>query len=275
MKHHFADFLDRDGEYWTIIPNSDRYEYSVGDVPTGSKQITIVTVGRDEKNWERIFSFPNLEELTLHEPTKEQLQSTGELSQLKRLRITHSRPKDIEFIAKLEQIEELVLEYVSGFSDLSPLQNLLKLRSLHIENLRRVTDFEGLSGIQSLLYLSIYGTLDWKQPIGNFEFLAELPSLEVFALWQVVSRQPYPALRPLVNLKNLKTLKIPNNIFATEEYALVETGLPAVDGAKWDVCSVVGDWIPLSNNDIRSKLPVEVLRTKYPEVLIGRMVKEE
>ena len=36
MKHHFADLLDRNGEYWTILPNADRYAYSIGDVPEGS-----------------------------------------------------------------------------------------------------------------------------------------------------------------------------------------------------------------------------------------------
>ena len=134
-------------------PNRERYAYSVGDVPAGSKEITIVTFGSDDENWERIFTLPNLEELTLHEPTKEQLQSISKLTALKRLRITHSRPKDIDFISSLVNIEELVLEYVSGFSDLSPLQSLKKLRSLHMENLRRVKEFDGLSGI-CLLYTS-------------------------------------------------------------------------------------------------------------------------
>jgi len=73
MKHHFGDMIDRDGDYWTIIPNRERYAYFVGDVPPGSKEITIVTVSKDDDKWETILSLPNLEELTLHEPTKEQL----------------------------------------------------------------------------------------------------------------------------------------------------------------------------------------------------------
>ena len=48
-------------------------------------------------------------------------------------------------------------------------------------NLRRVSDFGVLSGITRIQYLSIYGTLDWKQPISDFEFLRGLPSLEVLA----------------------------------------------------------------------------------------------
>ena len=165
MRHHFGDLLDRDGDYWTIIPNIDRYAYRIGDVPSGSKQVTIVTVGKEDEHWSRVLTLPNLDELTLHAPTPAQVAAIGELRSIKRLRITHARPRSLEFIKSMRSVEELVLEYVSGFSDLSPLQKLKRLRALHIENLRGVSNFSGLSGIASLRYLSINGTLDWKQPI--------------------------------------------------------------------------------------------------------------
>ncbi|WP_295152734.1 hypothetical protein [uncultured Campylobacter sp.] len=69
------------------------------------------------------------------------------------------------------------MEYVSGFCDLSPLRELKSLRSAHFENLRRASDFSGLSGMASLRYLCINGTLDWDQPIVDFEFLKGLCSL--------------------------------------------------------------------------------------------------
>ena len=128
MRHHFGDMLDRDGGYWTIVPNRERYAYRFGDVPAGSKEVTIVTIGKDDANWSRALTLPNLEELTLHEPTVEQLGAIGELHLLKRLRITHAHPRTIEFIRTLLGLEELVLEYVSGFNDLSPLQCLKRLR---------------------------------------------------------------------------------------------------------------------------------------------------
>lgn len=28
MKHHFVDFLDRTGDYWTTIPNRERFSES-------------------------------------------------------------------------------------------------------------------------------------------------------------------------------------------------------------------------------------------------------
>ena len=259
MKHHFGDFLDREGDYWTIIPNRDRYAHALGDVPSGSKQITIVTIGRNETHWKRIFTFPNLEELTLHEPSKEQLSALRDLPRIKRLRITHARPTDVEFLTSLVKTEELVLEYVSGFSDLSPLRYLRNLQSLHIENLRRVSDFNGLSGVHSLRYLHIDGTFDWKQPIESFEFMKGLPGLEVFSLGQVISKGKYPVLLPLLSLMN---------VFATEEYALLEVGLSGLRGASWDVCKSFASQMELPKNDIRGRLPVDTIRTNHPEVTV-------
>ena len=94
MLHHFGDLLDREGGYWTTLPNRERHAYRIGDVPAGSKDVTIVTVGKDDANWSRALTLANLEELTLHEPTAEQLGAIGELYLLKRLRITHAHPAD-------------------------------------------------------------------------------------------------------------------------------------------------------------------------------------
>jgi hypothetical protein len=233
MRHHFCDFLDREHGYWTIIPNRERYLRRISDVVEGCTETSIVTVGKEDSVWEHVLTLPNLEELTLHEPTKEQLNSVVKLSDLKRLRITHARPKHIEFLEPLEALEELVLEYVSGFSDLSPLRKLERLRSLHIENLRRVSNFEGLSGVTSLQYLAISGTLDLKQPIDNFEFLRGLPNLEYLRFWQFMNKSEYPALLPALSLTHLKKLVIVWTELPTEEYALLEAGLPGVEGADW------------------------------------------
>jgi hypothetical protein len=95
MKHHFGDLLDRDGDYWTIVPNVERYAHRIGETPAGSEQILVATIGSADEAWRNVFSFPNLEELTLHEPSHEQLQAVAELTALKRLRITHAKFFDL------------------------------------------------------------------------------------------------------------------------------------------------------------------------------------
>jgi hypothetical protein len=56
MRHHFGDLLDRDGGYWTILPNKDRCAYRIGDVPVDSKEVAIVTIGKTDKNWSTLKS---------------------------------------------------------------------------------------------------------------------------------------------------------------------------------------------------------------------------
>jgi len=241
MKHHFADFLDREGDYWTTIPNMERYAYSADKKIKDTEKVKILSISKDDKNWKQVFDCPNIEEITLHEPNKEQVESTRILTNIARLRVTHLRTKDIEFLSELNKLEELILEYVSGFSDLTPLRKLTKLKSLYFENLRGVANFDGLKGLDSLRYLHIDGTLDWNQPIKNFGFLAGLPNLEVFSLGFITNKSEFPALLPILKLKKLKKINIIRSTFKTKEYAFLETALPKVDGCSWDLCWKNGD----------------------------------
>lgn len=237
MKHHFGDFLDRTGDYWTTIPNRERFAF-ISDFEISNKdEVKILTISKSQEkaHWEQIFDCPNLEELTLHDPSKEQVKAIGRLTNIKRLRVTFFRATDIEFIGELINLEELILEYVSGFSDLSPLLKLTKLKSLHFENLRRVSNFDGLQGLTSLRYLHIDGTLDWNQPIENFEFVKGLPNLEVFSLGFIINKTAYPAFLPLLHLKKLKKIKIVRDTFKTNEFAFLTVALPHVEGCDWDL----------------------------------------
>ena len=222
--------LDRDGDYWTMLPNRERYRHRLGDVARDAKAVTFF--GKDD-DVEALFDFPDLEELTFHEPKKEHLAVLGKLTGIQRLRVSHARPRDLTFLEPLTNVEQLVLEYVSGFDSLAPLRSLPRLRALHLENLRRVSDFSGLEGIESLRYLCIDGTLDWKQPVSDFEFCRGLPNLEVLTLWGIINKTPFPATLPLLSLRGLQKLKMGWNALSVEEYALLEVGLADVEGADW------------------------------------------
>lgn len=236
MRHHFSDLLDRAGEYWIIIPNRERYAYVADDVIEDKDSVKILTINKCHKNWQQVFDCHNIEELTLHDPSKEQIQNLQRLAQIKRLRITSFHANDIEFVGSLYNLEEIVFEYVSGFSDLSPLNKLGKLKSLHLENLRRVSNFNGLKGLASLKYLHVDGTLDWNQPIENFEFLKGLPNLEVLSLCFVATRAEFPALLPMLHLRKLQKIKIGRATFNTNEYAFLEAAMPEVEGCSWNLC---------------------------------------
>ena len=268
MKHHFADVLYRELGHWKMTPNHARHVYSITHLQAISDQITIVTIGKNDANWQIIPDLPKLEELTLHNPSKEQLATLGDLDKVKRLRLTHCRPSELTQLARLANVEELVLEYVSGFSDLSPIAQMPSLRALHLENLRGVEDFGPLSKARQLRHLSIRGTLDWTQPVQDFAFLATLEKLEALRLWQIRCLASSPALIAATRLKKLKHIGIAPNIFQTIDYALMEIAHPDVDGAKQVPVQVSASrYLPLPVDDIRSKLPKDVIKARHPEVV--------
>lgn len=226
MKHHFGDFLDRTGDYWTTLPNIERFAF-IADFEIAKKddaKILTISKTQDKTHWVQMFDCPNLEELTLHDPSKEQVQAIRKLTNIKRLRVTFFRATDIEFIGELFNLEELILEYVSGFSDLTPLKKLKKLKSVHFENLRQVNDFSKLAGIESLRYIYINGTFDWNQPVENFDFLSKVPNLEIFGLGFGVKiiYPTYPIFKSLIDHKKIKKLRIGRAFCSLEDYAFAE-----------------------------------------------------
>lgn len=279
MKHHFGDALDRSAGHWNLVPNAQRYAHHIDKLPKDASGVRIVTIGKDDQTWRRAADLPALEEVTLHEPSQEQLSFVSDLGQITRLRITHARPKSIEFLAPLKKLEELVLEYVSGFSDLGPVSSLPNIRALHLENLRRVSDFGGLSGAKNLRHLTIDGTLDWKQPITGFGFASGLPSLEVLRLLKVITKAQYPATLPLVSLRKLKVLQAHHRVFARREYALLEEGLSEVQGADWGpYVRFAYSMMSLPPGDPRRLLSDEELAANHPEVrnyrALGRVIPD-
>ncbi|HEU4470793.1 MAG TPA: hypothetical protein VFR58_06920 [Flavisolibacter sp.] len=281
MKHHFGDFLDRTADYWTTTPNRDRYAFIANFDISNKEEVKILTINKDQSkdHWEQIFDCPNLEELTLHNPSKEQVCAARKLTNIKRLRVSFFKTDDIEFIGELTNLEELILEYVSGFSDLTPLKKLTKLKSLLCENLRGVSNFDGLKGIKSLRYLHIDGTLDWKQPIESFNFLTELENLEVLALGFITNKSDYPALLPILALKKLKKFMTGMSTVAAREFAFLEVTIPDVyrcnfsNGRLERYVINKDNWVyflgkgtrSINLNDPRSKEKIELFEKKYEE----------
>lgn len=269
MKHHFGDMLDRSGGHWTLVPNVERYAYQMPEWTSGQKLVSIATISSDDTNWELIGTFPNLEELTLHSPSREQLAFISKLWRLKRLRITHARPKDIGFLSRLQNLEEVILEYVSGFSDLSPIGELKQLRALHVENLRRVSDFSGLKGAASLKYLSIYGTVDCSQPINCFDFLSSLDALEYLGLHFLKAPKVDQPLASIKQLENLRKLDVSMNAFPLEVFAWTEANLSHVNGAvRPAFVKFGGKDEEIHQGDIRFRMPIEEF-SRFPNLFIG------
>ena len=110
MKHHWADFLDREDGHWTMVPNRERYAHELSGVPSDESKVRILTLGKKDTDWLRVLGFPSLEEVTLHEPSPEQVAGVCEIQTLRRLRISHLSARDIEPLGNARNLEEVVLE---------------------------------------------------------------------------------------------------------------------------------------------------------------------
>lgn len=268
MKHHFGDMLDREYGHWTIKPNRERWGYNYPDLLEVPDDLSILTLTKDTKNWERLIDLRSLEELTLHECSKEQLLALERIGPLKKLRITHARPKSLDLLESQQTLEELILEYVSGFDNLNAIGSLPQLTSLHLENLRRVRDFSPLSRSKTLKYLSIDGTFDWKQPIESLSFLSNLDSLEYLRLQGVRVFSDSPVFQGIDKLKNLKKVNIYMSAFPLKDFAYLEAVIPNVEGA------VRAAYIFKESNrvyfkppDMRATMSEKDLK-QYPKILI-------
>ncbi|MGU3374984.1 leucine-rich repeat domain-containing protein [Chryseobacterium sp. M5A1_1a] len=226
MEQENVGLLGKTDDYWKIIPTHHTLSYSVDQAIIDNKTVKILTLNKHNQHWKLIFDCQDLEEVNLDQPSQEQIQAINELKQLKRVRVKNLRTNNIEFLSGLMNIEEVAIEYVSGFSDLSPLQHLPKLKALHLENLRKVSNFDGIRGIKSLKYLHIDGTLDWNQPIENFSFLEELPELEVLSLMNITNKASFPAFLSVLKLEKLLELRIPRETLDTAEYAFLDVAKP-------------------------------------------------
>lgn len=258
MRHHFGDMLNREYGHWTITPNVERWKYRFENLLDAPEDISILTITKKDIHWEKVLDLKNLRELTLHEPSKEQLQALPKLRNLINLRISHCRPKTLGFLHNQIFLKELILEYVSGFDDLSPISNLPKIKALHLENLRGVKCFSGLKNCVSLQYLSIYGTLDWNQPVQTLDFMSGLRSLEYFESAFVRYLAEFPVFRSIRDLQFLKKIKVTMNAVSLEDFAYLAANRPDVLGANRNPYELHGEKTHLiTESDYRAAWPIK------------------
>ena len=161
-------------------------------------------------------------------------------------------------LSTCRELSELVLEYVSGFSDVGPLGLLPSLQALHLENLRNVDDFSGLGLSSSLKYLSIDGTIDWSQPVSSLEFLGSMEALEHLRLMHVRTRAVPTPLMGLLKLKKIRKIDFSRTAFSLDVYAWLEAKLSHLEGSmlKPSVRFLAKDR-EIATRDIRSQMPAE------------------
>lgn len=205
--------------HWTL----SREENYFDDLANAPKDIQIISLKRDDKNWDILPSLSALEEATAINPTKKQLSLLYTCKGLKRLRLWTTRGAHFDDLEELQDLEELACFNVSGPKSLGPVAKLPKLRSLLIENMRSLSDWSALGEARSLKCLCISGGfVEALQEVQSLDFLENLAELSHLHTGSVRCRSDWPAFRGLKYLKNLQTLHINPYFFTLDDHAYLE-----------------------------------------------------
>lgn len=233
MNNYTKSYFGNPSGHWTSQDWGSRSEYNFSELLSENEYHTkFIRLKGSSEDWVKIAKFENLEEIHLYAPTHEQISFISNIKCIKRLKIDCYRPKNIDFLSKLSNLEELSLEAVSGFEDLEPIKSLPKLRTLNLHMLRRVKNFTALESLSELKFLSIHGNFDFHQPVENLNFLEGLKKLEflIFEYVRILEKER-PAY-PLIFSNKLKYVEFPRNLFSLEEFGFVAEVLKGVEGAE-------------------------------------------
>jgi hypothetical protein len=123
-------------------------------------------------------------------------------------------------------LEHLMLGWAPRLVDLSFLADLPALRTVYLEDMKRV-DLATLPELPQLTGLYLGGGMWETLEVSSFAPFTRLPNLRYLRLSNVKPLDG--SLRPLAALQSLRELHLPN-FFAIEETARLSAALPTVDG---------------------------------------------
>ena len=162
----------------------------------------------NEKNFAKVISMLDVEALYIYEARVSSIESIGNLSRLKHLKI----------------------DWATKFDDLTPLTRLTQVESLHLEHTTRVEDLDPIRHLKRLRSFGFEGGINVRATAKSLLPIAELEFLEDVILTNLKVLEG--GLRPLARCKSLKEL-IVSQQFGWRDYAYLAAKLPHVDCDKF------------------------------------------
>lgn len=130
---------------------------------------------------------------------------------LVRLNIKWGAYKDISSIENIGKIESLHIGSGAGVQSIEPLSRLETLQELSVENFQKIKDYSPLSSLAKLRGLSIQG--DGLGPqyikVDSLDFLMDMPKLTSFTF--VTARLKSKDYSPVLSLQELTHLTLPSH----------------------------------------------------------------
>lgn len=130
---------------------------------------------------------------------------------------------DISNISNLMQLQYLHLGGGISISDISVISSLKKLKSFEADNLQGISDYSFLASLNNIVDLLIEGDpYSSMKPVTlkSLKFLESMPQIQRLSLSMTkIEDQSY---LPILKIKNLKHLELPNNKDANKDIKAFE-----------------------------------------------------
>jgi Leucine-rich repeat (LRR) protein len=131
-------------------------------------------------------NFPQLKGLVIRGDTIGSIEAMKYLHNLEELRICSSTVFDISPIANLVSLKSLSLDCLTNITDISPIAHLKSLETLYLIGLEKVDDITAVGNLKNLETLSIengnFSYYDWDI-IENLNPISDIVSLKKFDLF--------------------------------------------------------------------------------------------
>jgi Leucine-rich repeat (LRR) protein len=175
------------------------------------------------KNLERLKELSGIEKLWLYTVNQTEFDLIVRYVRPKIFYIYEMRVEDLSSLELLSNTEKIYLCWNTKSSKLWDLSKNANLRSLSIEDFKRLNDLEPLQYCRNLEELRLSGGIWNTLKIDTLEPLKKLTNLRYLNLTNI--RVKDESLEPLTHLRKLEELIISNQ-FPTEEYARLSVALP-------------------------------------------------
>lgn len=205
-----------------VVPRRAIVE-DVGVVPADA---TFVATRGTARALGRLGALEQLVALWANPATPELFRACATAPRLRALYICHFKRLADVSLKGADGLEHLMLGWAPRLADLSFLADLPALRTLYLEDMKRI-DLETLPALPQLTGLYLGGGMWSTLKVPSLTPLTRLPNLRYLQLSNV--RPEDGSLRPLAALQGLRDLHLPN-FFAIEETARLSAALPATKG---------------------------------------------
>mgnify|MGYP001770233273 CR=1 FL=1 len=175
------------------------------------------------KNLERLKELSSIEKLWLYTVNQTEFDIIVQYVKPKIFYVYEMRVEDLSSLELLSNTERIYLCWNTKASKLWDLSKNANLKSLSIEDFKRLNDLEPLQYCRTLEELRLSGGIWNTLKIDTLEPLKKLTNLRYLSLTNI--RVKDESLEPLTHLSKLEELIISNQ-FPTEEYARLSVALP-------------------------------------------------